>query len=278
MKILAGIITYNPDIERLRENFDAIVNQVEKVVLIDNDSTNIADLENFLKSYPQVALIKNNDNLGVARALNQEMEYAEANGYDWVLALDQDSVAPKGMTDEYKKYVGKNDLGMITCKTQDRSVFVKENKKTRIEGEYITQCITSGTLTRVSAWRNVGGYYEPLFIDDVDNDFCDSLCEKGWKIWCTYNIRLLHEIGKNLKRVKVCNVTRDVYNHSAFRYYYIVRNYLVRGKRRKNMKFAVKEVLRRIYITNRYEYDCWNKNKMMLLGIWHFLIGRYGKL
>ena len=38
MKTLAGIVLYNPDIERLRENIAAIAPQVDTLLFIDNAS------------------------------------------------------------------------------------------------------------------------------------------------------------------------------------------------------------------------------------------------
>ncbi|MDC2274628.1 hypothetical protein [Bacteroides thetaiotaomicron] len=36
MKIVAGIILYNPDIDRLMDNISAISPQVESIIIIDN--------------------------------------------------------------------------------------------------------------------------------------------------------------------------------------------------------------------------------------------------
>ena len=44
MKIGAGIVTYQPDMDRLRENLNAVVGQVDFVVCVDNGSRNIAAL------------------------------------------------------------------------------------------------------------------------------------------------------------------------------------------------------------------------------------------
>ena len=41
MKIVAGIILYNPDIDRLMDNISAISPQVESIIIIDNNSINI---------------------------------------------------------------------------------------------------------------------------------------------------------------------------------------------------------------------------------------------
>ena len=41
MKYIAGIVLYNPDLGRLKENIESICKQVDKVILIDNGSDNI---------------------------------------------------------------------------------------------------------------------------------------------------------------------------------------------------------------------------------------------
>ena len=40
-KILSVIVTYNPEINRLKQNLENIINQVDEVIIIDNNSDNI---------------------------------------------------------------------------------------------------------------------------------------------------------------------------------------------------------------------------------------------
>ena len=81
MKILAGITIYNPNIDRLKENIEAIFLQVEEVVCVDNGSDNYEHIKQLLLlDYPEVVVIQNKKNLGVAKALNQMFEYAKENG------------------------------------------------------------------------------------------------------------------------------------------------------------------------------------------------------
>ena len=43
--VYAGIVTYNPKIERLIENINSIYPQVDKVIVYDNGSENIEDIK-----------------------------------------------------------------------------------------------------------------------------------------------------------------------------------------------------------------------------------------
>jgi rhamnosyltransferase len=45
MKTLAAIVLFNPEIERLNQNIEAIFNQVDDVVLIDNGSSNLNEVK-----------------------------------------------------------------------------------------------------------------------------------------------------------------------------------------------------------------------------------------
>ena len=45
MKYIAGIVLYNPDLGRLKENIESICKQVDKVILIDNGSDNRREIE-----------------------------------------------------------------------------------------------------------------------------------------------------------------------------------------------------------------------------------------
>ena len=45
----AGIVLYNPDINRMNENINNIINQVDYVILVDNGSKNKPDIEDAIQ-------------------------------------------------------------------------------------------------------------------------------------------------------------------------------------------------------------------------------------
>jgi len=278
MKIITGIITYNPDIERLKENIAAIENQVNKILLIDNNSKNILEIERLVNQTPNVLLLKNEENFGVARALNQQMEYAVAHEFDWVLTLDQDSVVPPNIVETYRLYCENEELGVIACDLDYIGQHNKDRIKRTCKEEYVGACITSGSLTRVEAWERTEHYCEKMFIDEVDIDFCNQIWRCGYKILRINTVRLLHELGKDSRLVNVMGKTIRISNHSPLRNYYIARNMLLRGQRNHCLRSQAKELIRHIVAINKYEHNRLKKNGMILLGIFHFIIGRFGKL
>lgn len=241
MKILAGITLFEPDIKRLDENLKAILSQVDEVVCIENGSKNVEVIEKFInEKYPEVVLIKNQSNLGIAKALNQIFSYGKNEGYEWVLTLDQDSISPSGMIEEYMYVLSKAaeeniQVGIVSPVVVDRNFDIEIHEKSNANRcEVIDKCITSASFTSVKAWEEVGGFWEYLFIDFVDHDFC-AKCQKAQIIILQANrVQLLHELGNGVHH-KFLGRRVTALNHSAFRKYYMVRNWLIYMHVHKNV-------------------------------------------
>ena len=92
-------VTYNPP-TKFMNNFNVIVEQVEKVVIVDNGSNSEnVEMLNELSLNNNVELILNHDNLGIAKALNLGVKYAIERGYKWILTMDHDSTATEDMVE-----------------------------------------------------------------------------------------------------------------------------------------------------------------------------------
>ena len=232
MKVLAGITLYNPNIERLKENIDAIYSQVEEVVCVDNGSDDFKQIKQLLTSqYPEIVVIQNQKNLGVAKALNQMFAYAKENGFDWVLTLDQDSVCPDNLIKVYREVVSRlnefedlRHVGILCPQTVDRNF----DSRTDYQEKYILvdKCITSASLTSVKTWETVGGFWEELFIDFVDHDFCARCKEHGIKILQLNDVQILHELGNGVHH-NFLGRRVTALNHRPMRKYYMVRNWII---------------------------------------------------
>lgn len=265
--VLAGITLFNPEIDRLSENITAILNQVDKLICVDNGSKNIKEVEIFIKKrFPEVTIKKNAENLGVAAALNQIFSYGKEKGFKWVLTLDQDSVCPENLMKEYRKYMGKEGVGVLSPRIIDRNF--QKNTEAGLAFEEVDKCITSASLTSIKTWETVGGFWEYLFIDYVDHDFCAKCREHGIKILRINRVAILHELGKGQHR-RLFGRQLTILNHSPMRKYYIVRNRLIymklhrevidiKAERKKYIYFYIKTLL--------FEDQKWEKLKEMLRG------------
>ena len=229
MNICAGIVLFNPEIERLNENIEHIRKQVPMVILVDNGSSNLEDVKSLICDLPNIILLENGKNLGIAQALNRILRKAQKEHYEWVLTLDQDSVSTDGLIREYRDFLencSEKNIGCLTCNIVDRN-FSLEKREAGFED--IDYCITSGSLMNVEITLSVGGFDESMFIDKVDCDVCINLRQHGYRIVRIAYEGLLHEIG-HAKQINLGFRKWELYNHSSFRRYYMCRNdsYLLR--------------------------------------------------
>ncbi|WP_307755708.1 glycosyltransferase [uncultured Cloacibacillus sp.] len=230
-EICAGIVLYNPKEGRLRENINAILPQVSFLFLVDNASSNINKIEKIWSDYSNIQIIKNNENMGIAKALNQMCEAALSNNYKWILTLDQDSVCPDNLIESFIPYTSKFNIGIICPQFRlNLRNYLHNNINYNKNFEYIKYCITSASLTNITAWKDSGGFDEWMFIDCVDYDFCIKLRLAEYKIIRVNSLTINHEVG-SADAVTLFGETKVIlYNHNAIRNYYMVRNtiYLIR--------------------------------------------------
>lgn len=217
---MAGIVTYNPDPDDLSKSVPALVQQLDRLVIVDNGSDNLPIIRDVLKPFPQVFLIENEKNEGIAKALNQIFTWGRVHGYTWILTLDDDSEIPPTMMKEYEDYLEgcAQNVGIVCPLLKNRRDKVVFHSK-RSEDE----CITSGSLTRVAAWEVVGGFDEWLFIDGVDFDFSRRMVRAGYEIHECTSVVMPHQIGQS-RSINVLGRHPIIWNHSASRQFYIQRN------------------------------------------------------
>ncbi len=266
MKVLAGIVLYNPDTDRLRNNIDAIKKQVDCILIIDNGSTDFSQ-KMLNEIYEDIIFIYNKENKGIAYALNQICGYAYSQGFDWVITLDQDSVATESMVDVYKNIVN-DSIGILGCWIHDRGYQIDESWGIEHETFETDWVITSASFTNVKAWKDCGGFDNNMFIEWVDWDICESMRKAGYKIMKTYKTKLIHELGHNTKLVKVRHHIMQVMNHKPIRYYYSVRNRIYMAKKYKHISMweQLKEIGFKLYTVEKYEKNKWQNLIAILKG------------
>lgn len=265
MHICAGIITYNPTLTDVSTCLEALCNQVERVIIVDNASKNVKSLQEVVSKYTNVTLVKNSQNIGFAKALTQVFEWAKSQGFNWVLTLNDDSVVPSNMISEYKKIL-ENQGSLVNQKNAKNSkiAIVCSLLKNRLDGTILhskcheDECITSGSLTSVEAWAKIGGFDEWLEIDGVDFDFSRRLVRAGWKIVECQNVIMEHQIGK-ARSINLIIKHPIVWNHNANRKYYIARNMQVVDYKMGTYSY-VKSL--RAVVRDMIFVALWEKNKL----------------
>lgn len=269
----AGIVLYNPQIEKLAKVISSVINQVELLILVDNCSNNISDILQIQQEFQRIEIIENSCNEGIAKGLNQIVRMCKQHGYKWVLTLDQDSVVDGNLIKTYEPYIYMDKIGQITCLIEDVNIGVMHGRGFVEEYRYVERCITSGSLVNVNACISVGLFDECMFIDYVDFDMSFSLRENGYKILQINYCGLFHEMGvslvKNIGGKQIIITQHDSLN----RYYYFARNlvYCIRKHSGKNSLSKSKYIIKlvgRLGTIILFEKNRWNKVKQYIKGLY----------
>lgn len=245
IKIAAGVVTFNPDIDRLNKCIYLLQKQVDKIYIFDNSGI---DLERLNTTY-NVEYLMENKNLGIAHALNRIMEQAKKDGFQWVVTMDQDSLIPNYMIERFKKAISTQvDIGIVCPQVIDKRRPYLVPKQNSHE-EYIDFCITSASCTSIAAWEECGKFDEWMFIDLVDNDFCKRLRLSEYKILQINELILDQEFGRVIPKkesiqrfwirlseiLRNQNIAKLSYKKlvSPLRVYYTNRNIIYLNKKMK---------------------------------------------
>lgn len=272
-KKVAGIVVYNPDIARLKQNIDAIYPQVDTLIIANNGVQSGVILEQLLMDYERIKIIGDGDNIGIAAALNLIAQCAIGLGAEWLLTLDQDSVCNNSLIQEYERYTSERNVALLTCRIKDRNFNLNQGNNNEKGLEYISNCITSGSYIRLSVLKEIGGFDEKMFIDSVDTDYCYRLTIQDYQIARVPYYGLLHEIGQNTKELSLLGKKIVIFNHSPFRCYYIIRNQIYFARKHRDTlgrRVALRRqrtAWTRILIYLLFEKDKWKKTCAWITGL-----------
>lgn len=225
-KCMSVVISYNPDPNDFINNVRKISKLDDIVIIIDNGSDNISLWELDIIRIENVKLLKNDSNLGLPINYNKAAKYAFKHKYEWMIIFDQDTTIPENFKEELVNYEPKDNVAIICPLFRDVNLYSEDEFKKIIPKDRfssISECISSGSINRVSTIIELGGFDEKLFIDIIDFDYCKRVILNNYKIIQDNQIVIDHAIGKS-RWVNFLGHRVIVYNHSALRKYYIVRN------------------------------------------------------
>jgi rhamnosyltransferase len=162
--VLAVVVSFN-DGPALKETAGALAGQVGKLVIVDNGSNPdtarcIVDLESTVGAMP----VYLQENCGIGAALNVGIAIARKENFEWLLTMDQDSIAGPQMVSELLKCAESyGDAAAVICPT-----LAADETDVRHGNRVIDSAVTSGNLVRVGLFQVIGRYNESYFIDAVD--------------------------------------------------------------------------------------------------------------
>lgn len=289
-RVCAVVVTYHPGAE-VPGHVAAILRQAARVIVVDNEATgeSRARLAAFAGN-PAVELVHNEENLGIATALNQGVERAFAAGYGWIATFDQDSAIPEDFFSRllaaHAAYPDRERVAVLAPIYRDRHLgFVYSSAGPVREvptGDVPVQVTAaSGNLVSAAALRTVGGFREDFFIDCVDFEFCLRCRKAGWLVLEVRRVILDHAMG-HYRQIRWLWRNPRINDYDASRRYYQARNLLILYARFglfdprwmiRNAWFYARELVKLVlFYENRRE-----KLRAICTGWWHAAAGRRGR-
>lgn len=274
-KIIAIIVVYKPDIVLLKKNIRKLSSQVNNVLIINNSE--------FIEpgSFESVYIINNNNNLGIATALNIGIDFAVKKKFDYALLLDQDSTPDDVLVQELERgFHFDHQIAMAV----PQIIYLGTDKRdsNEFEYEFVDFAITSGSMLNLSLIKQIGYFDDNLFIDCVDFDYCFKIRINNLRIVRVNKAMLYQRLG-NMVRYNFAGISVYPTNHNYIRRYYITRNRLYIGVKyfHFNKMFLIKNILRIIYeflLIMIFERDRLKKISATKRAFLDFFAGKMGEL
>jgi rhamnosyltransferase len=282
--VCAVIVTYHPDTPMV-DHLSEVVAQVQGLIVVDNGST-AEELEPLRAASRNLSfqLIENDDNLGIAEALNQGVRWAKSQGFPWVILFDQDSGITKGFVRQmfaaWESRPDRDRIGSLHPRYLDPKTGVEMLVPRDGDGGPLFP-MTSGALMPAWIFDRIGWFASEYFIDFVDWEYSFRIRAAGYLVANVNDAILLHFPGEpGIK--KVLGHTFHLSHHNAMRRYYISRNCIIFYS--KYLTVFPAWVLSSIYGQIKDTIVCLiaednrlRKFRNILLGTWDGLTGRMGK-
>jgi len=285
MQVAATVILYNPE-DDVYNNISSYGKEVATLIVVDNSTIhNLELIEKIQNSFENLIYINNNANVGIATALNIGCDKAIELGYEWILTMDQDSkfINFSNYLSCFQKINTKTTALIAPNTMWHTDKHVDKTKKCHFQEKFLV--ITSGNLLNLQLFNKMGRFEDKLFIDMVDHDYCLKVQSQGFKIYFFENILLQHSLGSLFQRKNlITGRIRNKIEHNPQRVYYITRNYLYTWKKYHKQfpkQFNLLKTLNILFIHEITKIVLYEDKKIFkiyakIIGVLHFLLGRYG--
>ncbi len=286
-KLAGTIILYNPE-DDIYKNIKSYISGLDTLYIVDNSTAhNNEIIDKIQNDFKNVVYINNNANIGIATALNIGCNRAIKDGYDWILTMDQDSRFIN--FDHYKTCLesldNTNDIAILSANTTWDD---KKEVPVDLGCEYqeTFSAITSANLLNLKLFEKVGRFEDKLFIDLVDYDYCIKAQVQNLKVLYFKDVLVSHALGSVfLRKNLITRKVRTKVEHNPQRVYYFARNFLYVAQKygkRFPKEMGMSKIINMLFVHEvtkilLYEDQKLKKLYAKLLGVYHFLIGKYNK-
>lgn len=214
----AVVVLYNPE-ESDYKNIAGYADEVGTTYIIDNSpNNNLKNVQNVLKVDNEHIIYEHHpENLGLCKGMNIGLLNLYRRGCAWALTMNSDSSFEKGAIKVFQDYVQKHDCSktaiLAPVYTFDRNVRQKYFGTKRLK-----RAMMSGNYLNLEIFMHLGGFYEALFVDGLDNDYCIRLGKAHYSI-IECGQALMHHMPCKTGKRKIFNKTYKYGYDSPKRYH-----------------------------------------------------------
>lgn len=208
-----------------------------ETIVVDNGSTD-GSVEEIQSRHPEITLIATGENLGFAEGNNVGIRHAIAQGADYVLLLNNDTVvAPDFLAELLKASKASADRGifgaMIYFYQEPARIWYAgaeldpyhlqfghvtvESKGEVYETDYVCGCTL---FAKADIFKKIGLLDAKFFLTYEETDFCYRARKEGYKSYCASRAKVWHKISASFGGSSSPLIT-----------YFMTRNALLWGER-----------------------------------------------
>lgn len=276
MLLAAIVVTYNPDLLRLKKLIEKLKFQSDFIIIVDNNSKNKKDVGSVESIGGNIKKIFLDSNLGIAIAQNLGIQEAKNYKCSHIILFDQDSnISNSFVSDLYEDYLELSKIkkvGIIgpvlyndiynyyyPIRNVQPSGYIEKIKIEDISGNFIksNMIIASGSLMSLNLIKDIGGMKDYFFIDSVDTEFSLRACANGYENFLSKRVIMNHTIGDK----DILFFGKSIKVHTPFRRYYMLRNYLFMFNLKHIPKFYVLHMICR-FLISEFIIILYSKNKV----------------
>ncbi len=302
--VAAVVVTYNRK-SFLKKNLTALLGQKrppDEIIVVNNASTD-GTHEMLQSEFPKLTVITLSENTGCSAGLAEGMRVALERGHSWLWLLDDDAIPNVDALDYLLRYLENSSdtmLGAVSsavlnvpsgkilsgwCWEGGRRYRVPNQWHMEREAFEVDGVPFLGLLVYRSVVEGVGFPRADFFIWFDDVEFCYRIRKHGYKIIVIPKSLVSHPAPK-VRIVKKFGREKPRELVPSWKAYYGIRNrLLVLNQRIKDgyapwhtLPLATLQLLKKMLGTIVYDENRLERVKMNLLGIFHGLVGKSGKI
>jgi len=254
-------VTYYPEKELLERNVQAFIDHVDKVLIWENTPSPDKLEYRFIK-HDKILYCGDGIN-SISRALNYAWEYANENGFDYLLTMDQDSYF-----ENFDYYLDKT----IYCQDAPEGIWTPQMNGEQVLKDYeeIDIPITSGMLASIDIVNKIGGWNESYTVASVDDEFFLQAHKYRIKKYKVQNASLLQRFGIT-QEVNIFGHKLELRNYGPQRLYDIYRNNIILIRKYPEIDYLRKNFfhywLKAIVMVVLFEKQRFSKTSAIIRGI-----------